>query len=336
MILVSQYSVMTTLQNRCRTSCCVQLRGLAIKIRRALAIGIFASSVSVPSNAWSAQEICVVPEAANDVRPTCITLSRLPDWLRQNVKRDAQGQVSDDVLVRLGEGIHRLATPVVIDATVWRSGGRKLTIEGLGANKTIVSGAVSATAVPNSETVKTDSRIPPGVVRISLHSLGIVPLVQLAEYRFGKAVVPDFELFSNGNRLPRSRWPNTGFGTVASVNALGGLRFTVRGQDVLRYAAEPALMLGGYFAHDWADETLRAGFVDESGVRFFQNAPTYGVKVGQRIWFENALSEIDLPGEWAYDPTTQSIYVLPDTNQPHAKFEVSKSLEGIVFNNLNP
>ncbi|WP_161499914.1 right-handed parallel beta-helix repeat-containing protein [Rhodoferax sp. TS-BS-61-7] len=308
--------------------------GLASELRKAASIAIFASVLATASKAWSAQEICITPEPVATALSACIPLSALPDWLRKNVKRDAQGHASEDVLVRLGEGLHRLASPIVIDATAWRSGGRQLTIEGLGASKTVVSGAVTAPTATLPEGDRANKKLQQGVVGISLKNLGITPPEKLSEYRFGKSVLPDFELFSNGNRLPRSRWPNTGFGAVATVEELGGVRFTVRGQDVRRYATEPALMLGGYFAHDWADETLRAGAIDVSGVRFLQNLPSYGVKIGQRVWFENALSDIDTPGEWAYDPESQSIYVLPEANQASTNFEVSKSLEGIVFNKV--
>ncbi len=307
---------------------------LSTKIQNAFAIAMCAFVLALSDKAWSAQSVCVSGELATGSSHSCIALSELPDWLRKNVKRDAQGQASDDVVVQLGAGVHRLAGPIVIDASAWRSGGRKLTIEGVSADKTIVSGAIAAQTLQLSETIIAGIKLPPGVVQIPLQSLGITPPAQLFEYRFGKPVLPDLELFSNGNRLPRSRWPNSGFGTVASVDELGGLRFTVRGQDVSRYATEPALMLGGYFAHDWADETLRAGLIEKTGVRFAQNAPAYGVKVGQRIWFENALSDIDVPGEWAYDPGTQTIYVLPDAKQPKTRLEVSKALEGIVFNKV--
>lgn len=310
----------------------IQLARLIIASRHVVSIAIFATVFAIAGNSWAAQEICVEPESPETVVRSCITLSMLPVWLRKNVKRDAQGQVSEDVVVRLGEGIHRLANPVVIDTAIWQSSGRKLTIEGLGVDRTIISGAVVASTVTLPEGSNSEKELMPGIARISLKGLDIKLPDQLFEYRFGKPVLPDLELFANGKRLPRARWPNSGFGIVESVEELGGIKYTVRGFDSSRYAAESALMLGGYFAHDWADETLRSGTIDKSGVRFLEREPIYGVRVGQRVWFENALSDIDTPGEWAYDPTTESIYVLPVKNYSQATtYEVSRSLEGLVF-----
>lgn len=302
--------------------------------RTAAAIALVGLLLLVQVKAWSAQEVCVVPVQEINAHPNCIALSALPDWLRKNAKRDPQGQASDDVVVRLSEGIHRLASPVVIDAATWKSGGKQLRIEGLGSSKTMIVGSVAANTSVVPDTVRVDKKLPLGVVQIALKHLGITTPEQLFEYRFGKSVLPGLELFANDIRLPRSRWPNTGFDTVASVDMQAGLRFTARGQDVRRYAGEPALMLGGFFANDWADETLRAGDVGRTGIQFLQTQPTYGVKVGQRIWFENALSDIDMPGEWAIEPSTQIVYLLPDANQPNATYEISKSLEGFVFSKV--
>ena len=68
--------------------------------------------------------------------------------------------------------------------------------------------------------------------------------------------------------------------------------------------------------------------------RFNGSLPTYGVRVGQRVWIENALRDIERNGEWAYDPRSNSIYVLPASRSEPEVFEVSKALEGLVLSGV--
>ena len=156
------------------------------------------------------------------------------------------GQVIDDVLVRLRPGVHRLTSPVIIDSIAWASAGRQLRIQGERADNTIVSGSVIVKAAPVTDPDRAERRLPRGVVRIALNEIGIVQIAALAETRFGKPGRPDFELFSGGRRLTRSRWPKSGYATVQSVGNQDELRVTLVGRETGSYATEPALMIGGY------------------------------------------------------------------------------------------
>lgn len=285
--------------------------------------------------AHSAQEVCVVSELGLRSQSGCINLDQLPNWLKRSVRRDATGQVAEDVLVRIRPGVHRLRNSLVIDSSVWPPGGRKLRIEGAGADRTIISGAVTVVASQITETEREGKSLPRGSIRIALKEFGIDAPVSLADVRFGSPSRPDFELFADGHRMPRSRWPKSGSATVSDIREMGELSFTIRNQKALRYAAEPALMLAGYFAHDWAYEVLRGKVNDtDDGFHFSRTKPSYGVKIGQRVWIENALRDIILPGEWAYDPTNNSIYTLPPSDGKGVDFEVSKVSEGFVFSKV--
>ena len=285
--------------------------------------------------AHSAQEICVVPEVATQAHASCIKLDQLPEWLKRSVRRDSSGQVAEDVVVRLGPGIHRLSNPIVIDSTVWPPGGRQLRIVGAGADLTIISGAVVVATSQVTEEERQRKSLPRGSVRIALNEVGISAPRYLAEVRFGKPSRPDFEIFFDGHRLPRSRWPKRGYATISNVKEIGSLRFTIHNREAQSYANEPALMLAGYFAHDWAYEMLSASVTSiNDGFHFARTSPDFGVRVGQRVRVENALRDITNPGEWAYDPTNNSIYAIPVSSGKSSEFEVSKTIEGFVFNEV--
>jgi parallel beta-helix repeat protein len=283
----------------------------------------------------AAQEICVVPEVAIQTDASCIKLNQLAEWLKRYVRRNSSGQVAEDVVVRIGPGVHRLSNPIVIDSSVWPPGGRQLRIEGAGADQTTISGAVIVSTNQTTDQERQDKLLPRDSIRIALSEVGITAPRSLSEIRFGKPSRPDFELFLDGHRLPRSRWPKSGYATISNVEEIGTLRFTIRNHAAQRYTNEPALMLAGYFAHDWAHELLNAtvsGNIDR--FTFTRTSPEYGVRVGQRVWVENALRDISQPGEWAYDPTNNSIYAIPVSNGESSKFEVSNTMEGFVFSKV--
>lgn len=296
-------------------------------------LAVIAGLSGLPVSANAAQQVCVVPERDIAAQRSCITLQELPRWLRRSIRRDASGLPTEDVVVELSAGTFRLASPLVIDAESWKPGTSQLQIIGAGSDRTVISGAVAVRATPVPGDQRLRLSLPAGVVRLDLKAAGVTLPRAAAEFRFGKPVRPDFEVLSGGKVLRRSRWPNSGYATVSQVTS-DGLRFDIKDRSSLTYQKESTLMLGGYFFHDWADEVIRGDADRADGTFGFAGAPpAYGVKKGQRVWIENALQDIDLPGEWAYDAKSGSIFALPISDGADAGFEVSKAVEGWVFSN---
>jgi hypothetical protein len=258
-------------------------------------------------------------------------LGQLPAALQAIATESRLGDPDRVVTVRIAPGFYRLSEPIVIDGQVWKQGAGKLNIEGSGTGRTIISGtqAIDLGAASADESQPAVGR---GIRRITLthhqpSSGGKVP-----GRVFGSFTAPDVELFADGKRLPRSRHPKEGYLKTGERSA-GPAHLAIAGVDAGDYAAEPALMAGGYFQHDWADELLNVE-VDRSARDFLfaGKLPTYGVRPGQRVWLENAIRDIKAPGEWAFDPASHSLWILPP--QSAGTLEMSTVLNGLVLSNV--
>ncbi len=136
--------------------------------------------------------------------------------------------------------------------------------------------------------------------------------------------------------MPIARWPNSGYAKTGSVEKIaGGAVFTIKGRDVAIYKMEQDLRVGGYFMHDWADEKLQVRGIDAKGrVNFAGAQPTFGVAEDRRVFFENALIDIDVPGEWHIDQSSGLVYFLPPNPIQANEVQVSQIVNGLVLNRV--
>lgn len=256
---------------------------------------------------------CVVPnEQAADVG-SCIRYSELRAWLRRSSLHDAHGDLVDDVVVHFRPGTYRLSNSLLVDRSVTGKGRNKLTLVGAGPDKTIFSGAMPISFKPLSETEARRRGLPTTVVYAKLQDAGSAEVPEFTEQRFGKHSPPNLELFYRNVRMQIARWPNSGYATTDSVvvDRVGRSRVTVRGRDLSVYRSEQDLRFAGFFMHDWAQELLQAGDVDDRGrIGFAGEEPSYGVSANRRVWFENALRDVDTPGEWHLDRAGRVVYFL--------------------------
>jgi len=147
--------------------------------------------------------------------------------------------------------------------------------------------------------------------------------------------VPDLELFFRGRRMPRSRYPSTGWLQVADVPQSGPIRYhdgldrekrfdgvpVGRHYGRLRYhgdrpagwSSDNAIYLHGYWTWDWSDSIQRVEAVDPGPSELVLAEPhhSYGYTKGQRFACLNVLEELDRPGEWVLDPNRNRLYFYP-------------------------
>ena len=124
-----------------------------------------------------------------------------------------------------------------------------------------------------------------------------------------------------------ARWPNQGFAKIATTpDGEKGFTFTVQGANLAAWKDEPDLLATGYWGNDWADATIPIKTIDLATQRITltEPAPPYGLKIGQRVFFQNALAELDQPGEWYLDKAKGMLYFWPP--QPLHENEVEVSM----------
>ncbi len=147
-----------------------------------------------------------------------------------------------------------------------------------------------------------------------------------------------FELYSNGNRLPLSRWPNTGYTTMKHVVEVGSKdvpgAFEYSDDRPARWTQNPNVWLRGQWRVGWSDPAVKVASIDAdkkiitfavgvpSGIGSKYNRPGGS---GKEPWCAlNLLEEIDMPGEWALDFDKKQIYLWPSDTDPQAELSISQ------------
>ncbi len=166
------------------------------------------------------------------------------------------------------------------------------------------------------------------VVAFDLRPLGMADFGDLKSRGFGRSTEPAHsELFFDGRPMTLARWPDEGrFTRIAGFPAAAGKGddhggkigdlsrgFNYEGDRPARWAASSNIWVHGYWAWDWANSYERVAGLD-TATRLIQTAPPhglYGFRQGQRFYFLNVLEELDQPGEWFLDRSSQTLYFWP-------------------------
>lgn len=212
----------------------------------------------------------------------------------------------------------------------------------------VFNGGVRLTRFAPATNEAVRSRLPPQsrarVLEIDLASHGITNRQPLRLGGFssglGFRTHPLKELYFDGQALPLSRGPNENepqvhVATVLesdghTIHGIQGSkigRFTYEGDRPARWKDEPALLLYGYWFWDWADSYERVVRIDPARREIALEPPfhTYGYRPGQHFYAVNALSELDLPGEWCLDPDRGRLYFWPPTDPDRAVVELANA-----------
>ncbi|MGO9111084.1 MAG: right-handed parallel beta-helix repeat-containing protein [Thermoguttaceae bacterium] len=154
---------------------------------------------------------------------------------------------------------------------------------------------------------------------------------------------PAHELFFNGKALQIARGPNEGFLHIADVVVKDGTKgydrtgsktgiFTYTGDLPRKWAAEPDLLLYGYWFWDWADSYERVASIDPEKRVITLARPwhNYGFGIGAPFYAYNALSELDRPGEWYLDRVNGRILMYPPSDLQGATVALSTFADTMV------
>ena len=216
----------------------------------------------------------------------------------------------------------------------------------------------------NGSTVKGSVRVPvsgEGIVEIDLKSCGITDLGRFGEgpYEdFWKAEVsvpkphltdlgPGLELFYEGELMPVSRYPESGF--IRITEALGETPKMFKnerngssegifrcGDDKIKdFKDKDELLLVGYWNADWATQRHTVKSVSEDGV-IEVNKPwhTFGYRdggcftgeIGGKFYVLNAREAVKSPGQWCINRKTGKLYVYLFEGQEYVEISVADDI----------
>ena len=182
---------------------------------------------------------------------------------------------------------------------------------------------------------------------VNLKSVGLTNPIPLKLGGFssgnGFKTHPAHELFFNGQAMQLARGPNEGFLHIADVVVKDGTQgydrkgskagiFTYQGDLPSKWAAEPDLLLYGYWFWDWADSYERVASVDPEKRVITLAKPwhNYGFSIGAPFYAYNALSELDAPGEWYLDRAEGRVLMYPPADPTGATVEFSTFAAAMV------
>jgi hypothetical protein len=147
-----------------------------------------------------------------------------------------------------------------------------------------------------------------------------------------------FELFVDGERMPLSRWPNTGATTMAKAVVNGDNKtpgvFEYRDDRPARWPANGGFWLKGNWRVGWEDPAILVAKVDvaqkqitfAAGIHLgIGNKYTRPFGNGQEPWWAlNLIEEIDRPGEWAVDFAAKKLYFWPPADLAKAQVAITQ------------
>ncbi|WP_165224365.1 right-handed parallel beta-helix repeat-containing protein [Aquisphaera insulae] len=126
------------------------------------------------------------------------------------------------------------------------------------------------------------------------------------------------ELWVNGVRMRRARWPKSGTLQVAGLSdgekhdnwSRGVNEFAFEGSDLKGW---PGLTSGeAILANRWVESHLPIKAVDESKrVVRFEKRTVFLPEKGDRYWIENVPVHLTEPGEYQYDPNNRTVTLIP-------------------------
>lgn len=255
-------------------------------------------------------------------------------------RHNASPDLTTHYIIKVGGGTYTLARSIEIHADQFTNGVTpRLTIEPLNDEEVTFSGlaALDTSLFELPTDAETTARIRPEV-RGSVYQadLAALNIPNLAEPRDNVRSLFDFDLFADAELQPIARFPNGDeddhlqMGTVvhngSTASGDGGI-FEYK-QSIDRHeiwadamAAGRPVWLKGFWRVAWGLDTLRVETIDkDAGTVEFVEAPNLGIgskydRPGgsgvEPYWLENLLEEIDQPGEWSIDFSTQKLYYLP-------------------------
>lgn len=276
-------------------------------------------------------------------------LSRL-----QTLKKSPSGNSNlDSIVLRFLPGTYRISNPIVLDAGNHAAQEQHISFAGPADKSAIISGGkvlAHAGHVSDPEVLK---RLAPearnNIVQFDLRAEGITGYGEMVPQGFNQLqlgygqeeLMPgSLELFYRGKPMTLARWPNTVFAKVEGAPPDGASEkrsFHLSTSNLGKLAHERDLMVSGYLAKDWAFESLPVESVDPATGTLWikQPGPKLGIKNGQRYFIQNALSELDQPGEWYLDRASGILYFWPPAPLNPGDVEVSTAASLLITKGKN-
>ncbi len=244
--------------------------------------------------------------------------------LRQSNSPDAQ------LVVNLLPGIYRLTSPLAIDEALAGTAAAPLVIQGTDAASVRITGTQLLGTLEQNLDSQIASRLPqaskPHIVEFDLNKNGIRQWAPMSRRSFNSAAEVDAsEIFVNGVPQHLARWPESGYATITKVpDGKSGASFGIDAKEAGSWANAQNVWVYGYWYYNWADAYLPlSGRMDDHTFSLAPPLPSFGIRTGQRVRFENIPEELKTAGQWYFDTGRGLVFLWLDSPLSQNTVEIS-------------
>lgn len=230
-----------------------------------------------------------------------------------------------------------------------------VTIAGYPDEEAVISGGQRL--LPSGFSPVTDSgvlnRIPsdarPYVVQYDLGADGITDAGNVPKITYSNSATFN-SLTINDVMGEIARWPNTGYSNISSVvsqgsssdytSLEGSMVFTYSGTRPSNWTNATDAWLLGYWRYGWAMDSVKISSINTTLRRITTSGvSSFGLtssSPGGRYYIFNLIEELDSPGEWYIDSSTNILYLYPTGDLQSLDIQLShKAFSGFTINNAS-
>ncbi len=273
------------------------------------------------------------------------TISRANQLLRR-VKDQYPDQ--DTIRVFFHEGVYRLKHGIVLNGGESGTEKRPVIFQNYKDDKVVISGAIPLKQYKKLSydhfLFQKNPAIGRHIIEIDLSQTGLTEFnkMRLSGFRGNEKPIPSSlrELYFNGQPMPLSRWPNQAFSEFThsvtdSSDVIARTGIVYEDSQPSAWMGEPNILLHGYWKYLWADAYEQVSHIDTLRKTIWLTPPYNHYYFGNHKPFAayNVISEIDQPGEWAYDYLSKKIYFYPPGDVSVAAMELSVCETPLLFIN---
>ena len=316
------------------------MNGFAVTCSRAIALSL---SLAATASSGADLEVKIFPPSGLSASPLPACQVNLAQACKANLSeafrviQTPQWQAAllgkfSRVRLLVAPGTYRLTSALDLQ---WGKGPTKaIPLQIVGTPKsTIFSGATPIESWIAATASNVPARVPQAIrssLRIADLSALNLPLQVIPHaWGYGLPIRPVLtELFVADVVQPIARWPNAGYGKVArpaGVAADDKKTFSIEGRNVSDWLVEPSLQVHAFWGNDWAAQSYLVSNIDSNAntLTLLGSGSPYGIKPGQRARVENALVELDTPGEWYVDRASAKLFYWPNPSATGNPAELS-------------
>ncbi len=290
-------------------------------VRPVLLVGLATFAITIDQA--SPRTIFVRPEAPS----TENTFPSLIEAIRAVPKIRTQLTAGDAITIELAPGIHRVSEPILLTAGNSGFPGSPLTIRGAPDRSSQLLGSVITRSRPAMASDTPEARVPEGTRLVALPKQP--EFFKTRRSTYAKIASSGLEVFQGDHRLTFARWPRQGFSEDISVDASGASpKVKLSPEKTTQLSRERAMWISGYWARDWAYESVPVMSFDSASQTFVVDRLQTPLQTRNRFRFfvENILSALNSPGQMVLYSPDQMLFVPFGGEKSDVSVSISKHI----------